>query len=66
MVMGGVEDTTSDAVRQWAPCYETYRFATVDGATHLTVDVDAAPDWVPMFEESWPKALARLKELAEQ
>lgn len=67
MVMDGVEDTTSDDVRQWAPCYETYRFATVaGGATHLSVDVDASPDWAAMFDEAWPKSLARLKQLAEQ
>jgi uncharacterized protein YndB with AHSA1/START domain len=62
----GVEDTTSDAVKAWTPAFENYTFSDEAGGTRLAVDMDVAPDWEQMFEQAWPKALARLKALSEQ
>lgn len=66
IVHNGVEDTTSEAARQWAPAYENYTFREQNGATEVAVDQDMADEYVEMFEKLWPKALERLKTLAEQ
>ena len=65
MIDQGVEDTTSDAVRAWAPCFENYTFIDEAGGTRLRVDCDdcgAGEDWMA---QTWPKALAQLKTLCE-
>ncbi len=66
MIENGVEDTTSERVRAWAPAHETYRLADEAGACRLTVTVDTAPDWEAYMLETFPKALARLKSLCER
>ena len=62
----GVEDTESDAVRAWAPAYENYTFQAVPGGTRLVVDQDVTDEWESFMRQTWPKALARLKELCER
>jgi uncharacterized protein YndB with AHSA1/START domain len=64
MVSDGVEDTQSEKVKEWAG-YENYTFQEQDGKTTLLVDVDTADDFAEMMNDLWPKALGRLKELAE-
>jgi hypothetical protein len=66
LVKDGVEDTTSEVARQWAPAYENYTFRERDGATEVRVDLDVVDEHAPMFEEMWPRALSRLKELGER
>lgn len=65
MIRDGVEDTTSEAVRAWAPAYENYSLREVDGATEVHVELDSAPEWEEFMNRAWPKALARLKALCE-
>jgi hypothetical protein len=65
VVQDGKEDTTSDAVKAWAGAHENYSFKEKNGVTEVAVDVDAAEDFKEMFEGMWPKALQKLKELAE-
>ncbi|HET7793041.1 MAG TPA: SRPBCC domain-containing protein [Rhizobacter sp.] len=62
----GVEDTTSEKVRAWAPAYENYRFADIPGGCQLSVALDTAPEWEQYMQETWPKALAVLKGLCER
>ena len=66
MIEKGVEDTTSEKIRSWAPAYETYRLADVPGGCRVTVTIDTAPDWEQFMLDTWPKALASLKELCER
>lgn len=66
IVQNGVEDTTSEAARKWAPAFENYTFNDKDGATEVLVDMDAEVEHVQMFNEMWPKGLRILKELAEK
>ncbi|GAA4410073.1 SRPBCC domain-containing protein [Quisquiliibacterium transsilvanicum] len=65
VIESGREDTGSDAVRAWAPCYENYSFVDEGGATRLKVDMDVFGDYGPFMAETWPRALARLKDLCE-
>lgn len=64
-VVDGVEDTTSDAVRSWAPAYETYRFASVPGGTVVTVEQDVLAGSEDSMRQAWPRALAALTSLCE-
>jgi hypothetical protein len=61
----GVEDTTSDAVRAWAPAYENYTFTAVPEGTKLVIDQDVPAEWEEHMVNAWPKALALLKEMSE-
>jgi hypothetical protein len=66
MIENGVEDTTSEKVRAWAPAYENYRFVDAPGGCRVIVTLDTAPEWEQYMLDTYPKALARLKELCER
>jgi hypothetical protein len=66
IVFNGVEDTTSDAARKWAPAFENYSFKETDGATEVLVDIDVDEEEAEMFKQMWPSALQKLKEIAEK
>jgi uncharacterized protein YndB with AHSA1/START domain len=66
MVEDGERDTTSDKVQSWAGAREAYTFRETDGGTEVIVEVDTADEYKSMFQDTWPKALQRLKELAER
>lgn len=64
-VKDGVEDTTSERVQKWAGAKEIYRLQAVDGNTALAVEIDTADEYKEMFAGLFPKALDKVKELAE-
>lgn len=66
MMHGGVEDTTSEEVQKWSPSYENYTFEEKDGVTTFTLDMDSLEEYYDYFVEAWPKALEKLKEVAER
>jgi len=66
VVNAGKEDTTSDAVKQWAGSLENYTLKEFKGKTELLVDMDINDDYKEMFEGMWPKALQKLKEIAKK
>lgn len=66
MIEKGVEDTTSEKVRAWAPCYENYRLAAVPGGCTVRVSLDTADEWEAYMRDTFPKALALLKDLCER
>lgn len=66
IVKNGVEDTTSEEARKWAPAFENYAFKEKGGATEVLVEMDIEDENKKMFEEMWPKALQKLKEIAEK
>lgn len=65
-VKDGVEDTTSDKVKEWAGALENYTLKEVDGGTELIVEMDISEQWLNYFKETWPKALNNIKQLAER
>ena len=65
MVTDGVEDTTSEAVRAWAPCFENYTFIDEAGGTRVRVDIDVFGTYEDWMNEAWPKALLALKTVCE-
>ena len=62
----GVEDTTSEKVRAWTPAYENYRFSDVHGGCRVTVTMDTVPEYEQYMLDTYPKALALLKNLCER
>lgn len=62
----GVEDTTSDKVKEWAGAHENYTLTEANGTTTVAVDMDINDQYLEMFDKIWPKALAKLKEICER
>lgn len=61
----GIEDTESEAVKGWAGALENYTLKQVDGQTELKIDMDVTEEYKDYFMNTWPKALEKVKELAE-
>lgn len=66
IIQNGVEDTTSELVKEWVPAYENYTLSEMVDKTKFEVDVDVNENYLEMFTELWPKALKKLKEIAEK
>ncbi len=64
-IANGIEDTTSESIRAWAPAYENYTFLALPEGTKMAVDQDVAAEWEEYISEAWPKALLLLKQLSE-
>lgn len=64
-ISNGVEDTTSESVRAWAPAYENYTFISAPEGTKLVIELDVFSEWEQYMNEAWPKAMALLKQLSE-
>jgi len=64
-IKNGIEDTESERVQQWAGALENDTLKTLNGKTKLTVDMDIAEEYMDYFMTTWPKAMEKIKELAE-
>lgn len=63
---GNEEITTGKDVESWAGAHENYTFKAVPEGTKLMIEVDSNEEFKDMFSEIWPKALAKLKSIAER
>lgn len=61
----GNEDLESEKVKAWAGAMENYRLEETNGKTRLRVTMDMEDEYKDYFLKTWPKALAKLKDLAE-
>ena len=61
----GVEDTESEAVKSWSGAFENYALREQDGGIELNVELDVDDSFADMFLGIFPKALQKVKELAE-
>jgi len=66
IILGGKEDTSSEAAKKWLPAYENYTLTEQGDATKFEVDADVDDEFFDMFIEAWPKALENLKHVAER
>jgi len=68
MVQDGKEDTSSEEAKAWAGALENYTFINKSGATELRIDLagNIADEFAKMFDEMWPNALQKLKDLSEK
>lgn len=60
------EITTGPEVEKWANGLENYTFEENNGATIVTVDLDTTEDLTGYMNDSYPKALNKLKEICEK
>ena len=65
LVKANVEITSGPEVEKWANGLENYTFQEENGITTITVDLDFADDFVDYMNDTYPKALDRLKEICE-
>ncbi|HIB36858.1 SRPBCC domain-containing protein [Mesonia sp.] len=63
---GDQEITTGEEVEKWAGGKETYIFEEKNKKTFLTVEMDTIENYETYFNECYPKALEKLKEITEQ
>lgn len=66
MINNGIEDTSSEEVKGWAGAHENYTFKETGGSTNLLIEMDTDDNFTEMFKEIWPKALQKVKVLAEK
>ena len=62
----GVEETTGPMTKKWIGSKEGYIFIEDDGKTTVKVEIETNSDFAEMFENMWPKALIKLKEVCEE
>src|SRR5690606_4487628 len=65
MVNDGVEVTEGPEIASWLNSHENYSFSENGGITTVTVEVDVLDKWLDYFNETYPKALERLKQICE-
>ncbi len=63
---GDMEVTTGEQVEKWAGGHENYSFQESNGITTVTVDMDVVDEYLDYFNETYPKALEKLKEICER
>lgn len=63
---GDTEVTTGEQVEKWTGGYENYSFEEKDGITTVTVDMDTIDEYLDYFDNTYPNALNKLKEVAEK
>jgi uncharacterized protein YndB with AHSA1/START domain len=66
--LDGIEDYEKAKEENWAGAKENYTLNDLGGKTELHIQMDMAEDnkeMIAMFEGMWPKALNKVKELAE-
>ncbi|HNR20577.1 MAG: SRPBCC domain-containing protein [Bacteroidetes bacterium] len=66
LVKENAEITEGPEVEKWANGFENYTFEENNGTTTVTVDLDTTEDFVDYMNETYPKALEKLKEISEK
>jgi hypothetical protein len=61
----GVEDYDSEEVKKWGNAFENYKLSVKEDKALLSVELDTDEEYKSYFEEKWPVALEKIKELAE-
>jgi hypothetical protein len=66
LVISGKEITEGPEVEKWANGFENYSFEESNGTIVVTIDIDTIEDFIDYMNESYPKALDKLKEICEK
>lgn len=65
LLKAGKEITEGAEVEKWANGFENYTFEEKSGTTTVTVDLDTTDEFVNYMNETYPKALNKLKQICE-
>ena len=60
------EITEGPDVEKWAGGFENYSFDENDGVTSVSVDLETTEDFIDFMNQTYPKALDKLKEVCEK
>jgi hypothetical protein len=66
IILEGKDDTTSEEAKKWVPAYENYSLSQQGEKTKFEVYADVDDNFYDMFKDMWPKALEKLREVAER
>ena len=66
LLQANAEITDGPEVEKWANGFENYTFEENNEITKVTVDLDTTEDFVDYMNQTYPKALDKLKELCEK
>ena len=66
LVKANLEITEGPEVEKWANGFENYTFEENSGTTIVTVDLDTTKDFLSYMNETYPKALDKLKDICEK
>ena len=66
IVKDGEEQHIDEETENWSGALENYTLSENNGITHLLVEMDMVEDHQQYFQDTFPKALERVKELAEK
>ncbi|HRE76016.1 MAG TPA: SRPBCC domain-containing protein [Flavobacteriales bacterium] len=62
---GDKEITTGEQVEKWAGGHENYSFEENNGNTTVTVDLDSIEEYLDYFNNTYPAAMDKLKQISE-
>lgn len=65
-IMDTKESGAQERDKEWTGGRESYTLTEKDGVTTLTGELDVPTELTEIFQDRYPKALARVKEMAEQ
>ena len=63
--LGELKDGEEISKEDWGETFENYSLEEHNGKTTLSIEMDIPEDWKDYFEKTWPKALEKVKSLAE-
>jgi len=66
LVKTNEEITEGPEVEKWANGFENYTFEENNETTTVTIDLDTTEDFLNYMNETYPKALEKLKEICEE
>ena len=66
LLKAGKEITEGPEIEKWANGFENYTFEENKETTTVTVELDSAEDFLDYMNQTYPKALYKLKELCEK
>jgi hypothetical protein len=66
LLKADMEITEGPEVEKWANGFENYSFEENNGTTTVTVELDTNEDFLDYMNQTYPKALDKLKELCEK
>jgi uncharacterized protein YndB with AHSA1/START domain len=65
-IQEGKVQPLDEKTSQWSGGHEDYQLTERQGATTVNVDLEAPEEYTDMFNDKFPQALRRLKEIAEE
>jgi uncharacterized protein YndB with AHSA1/START domain len=65
VIKDGKEQPMTEETKEWSGSLENYTLTENNGTTNLSVEVDMADAYAEYFNEIFPKALAKVKAIAE-